>query len=124
MTAYENGLMVGIGDRLFAPDMHLTRAMAAQVIWNMAGTPGANDVAPFLDVTSDTWYAQAVAWCYENGIVVGYDDITYGPDDYLTEEQFERMLDIYKGLNPADYTGISVNATRSWVAEQIYDEIL
>ncbi len=119
MTAYENGLMVGIGDRLFAPDMHLTRAMAAQVIWNMAGTPGANDVAPFLDVTSDTWYAEAVAWCYENGIVVGYDDITYGPDDYLTEEQFERMLDIYKGLNPADYTGISVNATRSWVAVKI-----
>ncbi|MCD8037215.1 MAG: InlB B-repeat-containing protein [Clostridiales bacterium] len=123
-SAYEKGYMVGIADGLFGPDMHLTRAMAAQIIWNMAGNPTPGDVAPFLDVTSDTWYAEAVAWCYENSIVVGYDDTTYGPEDYLTEEQFERMLDIFNGIVPADYTGDSSNATRSWVAEKIYDEIL
>ena len=42
-----------------------TRAMASQIIWNMAGQPEPAGVAPFLDVTSDAWYSKAVAWCHE-----------------------------------------------------------
>ena len=96
-----------------------TRAMASQIIWNMAGQPEPVGVAPFLDVTSDAWYSKAVAWCYEQGIVVGYDAVTFGPDDYVTEEQFNIMLDKYNGLTAAPYSGISIYATRKWVAWKI-----
>ena len=118
MTVYENGWMEGVSEGVFAPNGTLTRAMGVMVLWNKAGQPEPQEVAPFLDVTSDAWYAKAVAWAYEQGISVGYGDI-YGPNDYLTTEQFTRMNDIANGRTPAVYIGGAPNATRGWVASQI-----
>ena len=116
IKVYENGWMAGIGDGVFAPNGTLTRAMGAMVLWNKAGNPEPQNVAPFLDVTGDAWYAKAVAWAYEQGIIAGYDAATFGPDDALTTEQFTRMNDIATGNTPAVYVGGAPNATRGWVA--------
>ena len=115
VEVYEKGWMAGIGDGVFAPNGTLTRGMAVTILWNRAGQPEPASVAPFLDVTSDAWYAKAVAWAYENGITSGYGD-TYGPDDFLTTEQFTRMNDIANGRTPEVYVGGAPNATRGWVA--------
>ena len=115
VEVYEKGWMAGIGDGVFAPNGTLTRGMAVTILWNRAGQPEPASVAPFLDVTSDAWYAKAVAWAYENGITSGYGD-TYGPDDALTTEQFTRMNDIATGKTPEVYVGGAPNATRGWVA--------
>ena len=115
IKVYENGWMAGIGDGGFAPNGTLTRGMGATVLWNKAGKPEPQNVAPFLDVTSDDWYAKAVAWAYEQGIVAGYGDV-FGPDDALTTEQFERMSAIANGKTPEIYVGGAPNATRGWVA--------
>ena len=116
IKVYENGWMAGIGDGVFAPNGTLTRGMGAMVLWNKAGCPEPQNVAPFLDVTSDDWYAKAVAWAYEQGIIAGYDATTYAPDDALTTEQFTRMNDIANGKTPEIYVGGAPNATRGWVA--------
>ena len=115
VEVYEKGWMVGIADGVFAPNGTLTRGMAVTILWNRAGQPEPANVAPFLDVTSDAWYAKAVAWAYENGITSGYGD-TYGPDDFLTTEQFTRMNDIANGRTPEVYVGGAPYATRGWVA--------
>lgn len=115
IKVYENGWMAGIGDGVFAPNGTLTRAMGATVLWNKAGKPEPQNVAPFLDVTSDAWYAKAVAWAYEQGIVAGYGE-TFGPGDALTTEQFTRMNDIANGKTPEAYVGGAPSATRGWVA--------
>ena len=115
VEVYEKGWMVGIADGVFAPNGTLTRGMAVTILWNRAGQPEPASVAPFLDVTSDAWYAKAVAWAYENGITSGYGD-TYGPDDFVTTEQFTRMNDIANGRTPEVYVGGAPNATRGWVA--------
>ena len=113
----EKGWMSGISteSKVFAPNGTLTRGMGAMVLWNKAGKPEPQNVAPFLDVTSDAWYAKAVAWAYEQGIIAGYGD-TFGPDDPLTTEQFTRMNDIATGKTPEVYVGGAPNATRGWVA--------
>ncbi|HIW25773.1 MAG TPA: S-layer homology domain-containing protein [Firmicutes bacterium] len=115
VEVYEKGWMAGIADGVFAPNGTLTRGMAVTILWNRAGQPEPASVAPFLDVTSDAWYAKAVAWAYENGITSGYGD-TYGPDDFLTTEQFTRMNDIANGRTPEVYVGGAPYATRGWVA--------
>lgn len=94
MSAYRNGYMIGVSDNVFAPDGTLTRGMAATILWNMAGKPEPLGVAPFLDVTADAWYAEAVAWAYEQGIILGYDEAAtaFGPNDFVTVEQFEIMI--------------------------------
>ena len=121
VEVYEKGWMAGIGDGVFAPNGTLTRGMAVTILWNRAGQPEPANVAPFLDVTSDAWYAKAVAWAYENGITSGYGD-TYGPDDFLTTEQFTRMNDIANGRTPEVYVGGAPYATRGWVAGMLVME--
>ena len=121
VEVYEKGWMVGIADGVFAPNGTLTRGMAVTILWNRAGQPEPASVAPFLDVTSDAWYAKAVAWAYENGITSGYGD-TYGPDDFLTTEQFTRMNDIANGRTPEVYVGGAPYATRGWVAGMLVME--
>ena len=121
IEVYEKGWMAGIADGVFAPNGTLTRGMAVTILWNRAGQPEPASVAPFLDVTSDAWYAKAVAWAYENGITSGYGD-TYGPDDFLTTEQFTRMNDIANGRTPEVYVGGAPYATRGWVAGMLVME--
>ncbi len=119
VKAYEKGYMVGTSENTFAPDGFLTRGMAAQIIWNIAGNPEPSDISPFLDVTSDMYYAKAVAWAYERGIILGYDGTKFGPDDFVTIEQFDIMMAKYNSEVAAPYTGVSPNATRGYVASRI-----
>ena len=119
VKVFEKGWMVGVSDGVFAPNGTLTRGMAATILWNKAGKPEPVNAAPFLDVTADVWYAKAVAWAYEQGIVLGYDAETFGPNDFVTTEQFTIMLDKSEGKTPAPYAGGAPNATRAWVASEI-----
>ncbi len=121
IKVYENGWMAGVGGDKFDPEGTLTRGMAARILWNMVGQPAPAGVAPFLDVTSDAWYAEPIAWAYENGIMLGYDDAStvFGPNDYLTVEQFEIMLAKLNSETVPVYTGLSPYATRGWVASKI-----
>jgi len=119
IKVYEKGWMVGVSDGVFAANGTLTRGMAATILWNKAGKPEPVNVSPFLDVTGDAYYAKAVAWAYEQGIVLGYDGTTFGPNDFVTTEQFTIMLDKSNGSTPAAYVGGAPNATRGWVAGMI-----
>ena len=101
--AVENGLMSGMSEDIFAPNTPLTREMLAVILWNLEGNPAPNEVAPFLDVTSDKYYANAIAWANENGIIAGYGD-TFGVGDSITREQFAVMLHNY-----AQYQGYDVS---------------
>ena len=73
-----NKLMVGYGNNLFGPDDTLSRAMLAQIIYNMEGRPGVTGDSPFTDVAPGAWYADAVTWAQINGVVKGYGNGRYG----------------------------------------------
>ena len=93
---WENGIMDGTSGTAFAPNMILTRAMMAQVLYNLAdGT--ASTAAGFPDVAASAWYADAVNWAAANGYVTGYDNGSYGPEDSLTREQLAVILYRYAG---------------------------
>ena len=94
---YEKGLMDGTSAVTFAPGAVLTRAMTAQVLWNLAGSPAAPGGAGFTDVAADAWYAGAVNWAAAQGIVAGYDTGAFGPEDAVTREQLAAMLYRYAG---------------------------
>ena len=89
--AADKGLMNGVSATQFAPDALLTRAMAAQILHRAAGEP-ASAANAFDDVAADQWYAAAVNWAAEAGIVSGYGDGRFGPDDNVTREQLAVIL--------------------------------
>ena len=88
---YERGLMNGGTASTFVPYGRLSRAMVAQVLYNLAGTPAAES-AGFADVPASAWYADAVNWAAETGVVTGYSAQTFGPEDNVTREQLAVMF--------------------------------
>ena len=93
--AYENGLMTGTGDRLFAPSGTTTRAQLVTILHRLEGTPALPDTAldyPFSDVAADSWYGTAVYWARANGIVNGVSDTAFAPNQALTREQMAAIL--------------------------------
>lgn len=95
--AYQNSLMSGTSANTFAPNTRLSRAMLAQILYNKEGKPQGIDGKDFPDVAAGTWYANAVKWAGAQGIVAGYGDGRFGPEDDITREQLATMLWRYDG---------------------------
>ena len=93
----ENGLMTGTSARTFAPDRPVTRAMLVTILWRLAGEPYGR-VSPFEDVLPGSWYAQAVSWAYDKGIVTGVTATSFQPGAPVTREQLCAILCRYAAL--------------------------
>ena len=89
---YEAGLMNGTAEGLFSPDLFTSRAMLVTVLWRLSGSPVVNYYMPFADVDQASWYAEAVRWAASCGIVAGYDNGNFGPNDPITREQLAAIL--------------------------------
>lgn len=98
----ENGLMVGYGNNILKPDTNTSRAMITAMLWRLSGSPVVNYAMKFSDVKGDAWYAEAVRWAASEGIVDGYDNGTFGPDDTITREQMAAVLWRYAKLKGYD----------------------
>ncbi len=100
--AVELGLFTGVTETEFAPNNSMTRAMLVQVLYRMQGSPEAGG-STFTDVADSAWYAKAVAWASENGIVNGSNG-RFDPNGLLTREQLAAILWRY-----AQYEGRDVS---------------
>lgn len=83
--------MNGTGDNQFSPNATITRGMIVTILYRMEGEP-ATVGEKFSDVAADQYYADAAAWASANGIVEGYSNDIFGPDDPVTREQLATIL--------------------------------
>lgn len=110
--AKEQGYINGLrGTTLFAPDRNITRGDVAVVLMNMAipmDKAGKKQevssdkieeyigyATKFGDVDDNMYYAAAIGWASDLGIVNGYGDGTFRPDQNITREEFACMLANY-----------------------------
>jgi len=95
---YEKDLMFGTGDgSTFAPEKSLTRAMAAAILYRIAGEPETAYSGTFHDVADEKWYTSAIEWAVANGIVFGVSADRFSPHAELTGEQILAMLYRFAG---------------------------
>lgn len=97
------GIMNGSGNGAFSPDTVMSRAMLVQVLYNLEGQPE-TDASAFTDVAADAWYADAVAWAADAGIVTGVSNTTFAPDVTMTREQIATILYRYAAYKGYDMT--------------------
>ncbi len=90
--ASSHELFSGTSENTFSPDISMTRGMLATVLHSLENNPGSRHGIDFPDVNSGAYYAKAIAWAAEKGIVSGYPDGTFAPDASLTREQLALML--------------------------------
>lgn len=104
----ERGIMTGTSATTFEPNTTLSRAMVAQILYNLEGQPDISDENlgyPYEDVNAQAWYGNAVYWARLTGVATGYGDGTFQPGDSITRQEFAQML-----YNYAEYKGYDLSA--------------
>ena len=101
----ENGLMQGVSGGKFLPDGSTTRAQLVTILWRLEGSPETTGAVRFGDTAGGAWYTEAVRWAVGCGVVKGYDNGCFGPNDAVTREQMAAILYRY-----AQHKGYDVSA--------------
>lgn len=99
---YRRGLVRGMTEREFGGELTATRAMAATMVWRMAGEPEVWGSSGFLDVEPGRYYTPAVVWGETRGLWQGYGDGTFRPDTGVSWEQLELILGRYLGAGEGE----------------------
>ena len=108
LYVYRAGLMRGTQEKLFSPDLPLTRGMVVTILYRSEEPSSMRRDAPVTDVAPDSYYADAVAWAAAEHIVAGYGGGLFGPEDQVTREQLAAILYRY-----AAYKGYDVSSRAS-----------
>lgn len=121
------GVIKGMGDaaNTFNPNGTLTRAQACTIITKLMGADGISAKSTFTDMAGAAWAESYVAYCQAKGIVGGYGDGRFGPNDTLTGSQWGRMLLLAAGFDAKENGFESGNA--NWeigVAKLVKDKKL
>ncbi len=103
---YANYIMNGTGETTFGPNTTVSRGMIVQILYNLVGNPDVEGDTDFTDVTDDYWSAKAIAWAVNNGVVNGFEDGTFRPDENMTREQMAAILQ-----NFAYQMGLDISAS-------------
>lgn len=87
------GIIYGVNPVIFDADGAMTRAMLVSLLARAEGADvSQSEPAPFTDVGRGTWYAGAVDWAYENGLVYGVSETAFDPSGKVTREQAAAMI--------------------------------
>lgn len=92
---YRHGIIRGMSETEFGAGLTATRAMAATMVWRMAGEPEVLGRSAFQDVEPEKYYTMAVTWGETQGLWEGYGDGTFRPDEPVTWTQLELILKRY-----------------------------
>ena len=117
--ASENGVTGGIGENLFGANLPCTRAQIVTFLWRAAGSPEPKGMSGFVDVSADAYYAKAVAWAVEQGIVSGTSATTFSPDAVCTRAQSVTFLYRAFGTRTDKAAGFSDVSADAYYADAV-----
>ena len=98
--AYVNGYTAGIDETHFGVGKSLTRAETATFFWTISGKPEISEDMfenPFSDVKPGKWYTKYILWAFSEGLVSGYEDGTYRPNNELNRGEILTLLYAFDG---------------------------
>lgn len=107
LFSYEKGLMSGMDAAAFAPYANTTRAQIAVIFYRMEGSPAVEGENSFADVvrgSGTAWFYDAVTWAQKNGIMGGYSNSSFAPNDPITREQLAAIFYRYAQYKGYDTT--------------------
>jgi hypothetical protein len=90
--AVKNGVTAGVSKNEFGVNTPVTRGQFVTWLYRAAGEPEVTAASDFSDVASNAYYAKAVAWGVQNGIVKGTSATTFSPEQIVTRAQAVSFL--------------------------------
>ncbi|MDR2360704.1 MAG: S-layer homology domain-containing protein [Oscillospiraceae bacterium] len=127
----ERGIVNGMGNFRFAPSNELTRAEFVTMLSRVAGVdPSRYNYRSMSDVTAEDWFCPYVTWAAESGVVTGYEDNTFRPNELITREQIALLLlrlseqyeieDLYSGSS--DYSAYDTSEEDGTESDSIFED--
>lgn len=108
IAASDRGITEGTDEGVFSPNRPVDRAMLATMISRIRLHDDGHTVIDgdksFTDVSDDAWYAEAVRWAADSGIVEGHEDGRFDPSGTATREQLAVMLWRFAGRPQSGHT--------------------
>lgn len=93
LWAIDHEITAGITANLFGPNVKCTRAQLVTFLWRFYGCPEPETTEmQFEDVAKDSYYYKAVLWGTETGIVKGWTNDMFAPDNAITRAQLATFL--------------------------------
>lgn len=120
---YAQGYMKGVSADRFDTEGSMTRAMIVTVLYRMAGEPEVDlsQSNQFTDVQSSDYFAKAVAWAKENGIVMGVSATEFAPNRKVIRQDavtiFHRYYVNYLGKDGQASAGLDRFADCNMVSD-------
>ncbi|GIP26320.1 hypothetical protein J23TS9_14500 [Paenibacillus sp. J23TS9] len=84
------GALSGYSDGTFKPDKPITRAEFAAILVRTLKLP--QKEGKVFDDTAHHWASQTISTAYAYGIIQGYDQHTFAPNELITREQIAMMI--------------------------------
>ena len=114
--AVAQGITNGYDDGRFHPENICTRAHVVTFLWRAMGEPEPETSSnPFFDVPAGSWYEKPVLWAVEQGIVNGYEDGTFRPDDTCQNKHILTFL--WRAMGQEEFSapgGVSQRFPDGW----------
>ena len=130
-TTDKNGMLVlpasehkayifGYADGTFRPDNNMSRAEAAAIFARLISEQKGEKISSkssFNDVSKNEWYSAYIGYLSKYGIIKGYADNTFRPNDNVTRAEFVAMTvrfnslfnEVKKGSYTVKYTDVASN---------------
>ena len=92
----------------FAPDKNITRAQFTQLIYEISDkddSSASKKTKAFVDVTSGNPYKNAITFAASAGIITGYEDATFRPDNNISRAEVVTMVNRLLGRIPTGTAG-------------------
>lgn len=104
ITCYMADIINGFPDGTFRPGLNVTRAQFITMLYNMGGRPAApNTELGFADSASVAKaYADAVKWGIKAGVIMGYADNTFRPNENISRAQMATFAYRFLRLGVSD----------------------
>lgn len=107
-------IVEGVGNGSFSPDRAVTRAEFTAVVVRGLGLRPENGASPFMDMHNEDWYNGAVRTAHAYGLINGFEDGSFHPNETITREQ--AMVILAKAMT---ITGLKDSLNSSTVDEAL-----
>ena len=103
LELYNDDVIGGYGDGRFGPDDSITRAQIVKIALLAFDLPTSDGEEDFTDVKSADWFADYVASAAGDlGIVKGYEDDTFKPNNNVTRAEALKIILVAAGVDDFD----------------------
>ena len=120
-TRYINGFE----DGTFRPDEGISRAAVAKIIADLLQYDGGEmEDTGFVDLENH-WARNVIAYCIQKGVLNGYEDSTFRPDNAVTRQEFAVIIGRLAGTRSNQgLTFTDVDTIAPWALDGVYTAVV